>query len=293
MRRRFLLLSILVGVFVGCERSPYPGYKPLGEGLHYRLLVLGEGERTVNDSDRITLAVRASQDGSVAGSLYSSEQHMEGQVLLTSALGPLLRRLREGDSVSVWMPSVDVPWDRLGAARDPVDTGMVRLELVLRSVRSAAAVREEEAAYNAWRADRELEERAELERYLNTHGIDRERTAYQGIHILPIRPGRGALLRTGDLVTIAYVAHGIDGRVFDDTYKARSPLTFRLGDPGQVVRGLEIGLRRFARGSRGTLILPSQFAFGDDGSAGGIVPPFTTVIYELEVLPDSLPSAIP
>ena len=117
-----------------------------------------------------------------------------------------------------------------------------------------------------------------------THGIDKDATAHQGIHILPIRPGDGALLRTGDLITIAYVAHGLDGTVFDDTYKAGTPLTFRLGDPGQVVRGLEIGLRRMALGGKSTLIIPSQFAFGDEGSSGGIVPPFTTVIYDLEVL---------
>jgi FKBP-type peptidyl-prolyl cis-trans isomerase len=277
----FLFVLLLVA---GCSRSPYPGYKPLGDELYMRLIVLGEGGRTMNDSDRVILTLRAAIGTNASGSLYSTEQAAEAWTLLGSGIAPALRRLHQGDSASLWLPARNVPWDKLGAARAPADTGMVRLDLSLLVLKSAAEVREEEAAYNAWREDRELEERADLERYLSSHGIDRGAAAYQGVYIVPVRKGSEEPLRTGDLVTIAYVAHGLDGTVYDDTYKAGTPLTFRLGDPGQVIRGLEIGLRRMARGGKSILIIPSQFAFGDDGSAAGIVPPFTTVIYDIEVL---------
>jgi FKBP-type peptidyl-prolyl cis-trans isomerase len=282
--RHLLFPCIAALVVTGCSRSPYPGHKQLDEDLYFKLVALGEGERHPSDSDRVVLAVRACREKGAPGSLYSTEQYAEAWTLLGGPLAPVLKRMRAGDSATVWMRAVRVPWDRLGAGVPPADTGMVRLDLALRSVKSAVEVREEEAAYQAWRADRELEERALLERHFATHGIDREATAHQGIHILQQRHGRGAALRTGDVVTIAYVAHGLDGTVYDDTYKAGTPLTFRLGDPGQVVRGLELGLRRLQRGGRATFIIPSQLAFGDDGSAAGIVPPFTTVVYELEVL---------
>lgn len=282
--RHLLHLAVAVVVISGCTRSPYPGHKRIEEDMYFKLVSLGEGERYPTDSDRVVLAVRACAENGAPGSLYSAEQHAEAWTLMGGPLAPVLRRMRSGDSATVWMRAVRVPWDRLGASVPPADTGMVRLDMALRSVKSAAEVREEEAAYQAWRADRELEERALLERHLVTHGIDRDATAHQGIHILQVRQGSGGMLRTGDVVTIAYVAHGLDGTVYDDTYKAGTPLTFRLGDPGQVVRGLEIGLRRMQRGGRATFIIPSQLAFGDDGSAAGIVPPFTTVVYELEVL---------
>ncbi|MBL8000838.1 MAG: FKBP-type peptidyl-prolyl cis-trans isomerase [Flavobacteriales bacterium] len=277
-------LGLLLALLAACGGSPYPGHKHLGNEVHFRLVALGDGARHPNDSDRIVLAVRATNGTAAPGSLYSSEQVAGAWSMLGSALGPALKRMKEGDSATVWMRAADVPWDKLGAVKDPTDTGMVRLDLALRSVKDMAQVRAEEEAYNAWRADRELEERAMLERYLTTHGVDRKATAWQGIHILPLRQGKGELLRTGDMVTIAYVAHGLDGARYDDTYKAGTPLTFRLGDPGQVIRGLEIGLRRMQRGGKSTFIIPSQFAFGDDGSAGGVVPPFTTVIYDVEVL---------
>jgi len=289
MNSRWLKLLVgLLPLWAACGRSPYPGYKSLGDDLHYRLIVLGEGERRMSDSDRVVLDLRAAQGNDRPGTLYSTEQYADAWSMLGSPMGPVLRKLRQGDSVSLWMRASDVPWDKLGSARSPVDTGMVRIDLAVRSVKSLQEVRAEEEAYEAWRADRELEERALLERYLTTHGIDRRTTAWQGIHVLPLRPGKGDALRTGDMVTIAYVAHGLDGTVYDDTYKAGTPLTFRLGDPGQVIRGLEIGLRRLQRGGKATFIIPSQFAFGDDGSAGGVVPPFTTVVYELEVLDDDV-----
>jgi hypothetical protein len=277
------LLPLLLLLWSGCTRSPYPGYKHVGGDTYLRLITLGEGDRTMNDSDRILLVVRAASVPDRPGSLFSTEQYTEAWSLLGSGLGPVLRRMHEGDSASAWLPAAQVPWEQFGSARAPVDTGMVRIDLALRSMKSAGEVRAEALAYNAWRTDREVEERLVLERYLTTHGIDRKGTAYQGIYILPHGEPKEPLLRTGDAVTIAYVAHGLDGTVYDDTYKGGTPLSFRLGDPGQVIRGLEIGLRRVGAGNKVTFIIPSQFAFGDDGAAG-IVPPFTTMVYELEVL---------
>ncbi len=282
--KRFRPVLAVVLLLAACTPSPYPGYKALGGGLFMRLIVLGEGTRTMNDSDRIVLAVRASVHDGAPGTLYSTEHFTEAWSMLGSGIAPVLRRLHEGDSVSVWMPAAQVPWAQFGSQHAPVDTGMVRVDMALRSLKSAAQVREEEEVYNAWRADREIEERLVLERYLSTHGIDKARTSHQGVFIQVHGGPHEPLLRTGDAVSIAYVARGLDGTVYDDTYKGGTPLSFRLGDPGQVIRGLEIGLRKLGPGDKATIIIPSQFAFGDDGSAAGIVPPFTTVIYELEVL---------
>jgi FKBP-type peptidyl-prolyl cis-trans isomerase len=70
----------------------------------------------------------------------------------------------------------------------------------------------------------------------------------------------------------------------EDSRARGEPLIFRLGDQGQVVEGLDAGIRRMRRGGRAMLVVPSHLAFGHKGSAGGIVPPFTTMIYEVEVL---------
>lgn len=291
MRKLWVLVPMLV-LWIGCSRSPYPGYKALGGDLYFRLITLGEGERVMNDSDHVALVVRASAGNAPLGSLYSTELFSKAWPLLGTELAPVLKRSHQGDSVSMWLPAAKVPWERLGCTKVPVDTGMVRVDLSMVELKTTAQMREEAAAYNAWREDRELEEQAELGRYLHTKGIDEHATAYQGIHVVEHKKGTEPLLHTGDLITIGYVAHALNGERFDDTYMAGTPLTFRLGDPGQVIRGLEIGLRKLGQGGKATFIIPSQFAFGADGSAAGIVPPFTTVVYELEILERTAPISL-
>jgi len=51
-----------------------------------------------------------------------------------------------------------------------------------------------------------------------------------------------------------------------------------------LIDGLDEALGRMYEGEKALVILPSELAFGSFGSAGGIIPPYTTLIYELEVL---------
>ena len=37
-------------------------------------------------------------------------------------------------------------------------------------------------------------------------------------------------------------------------------------------------------GDKTKIIIPSQLAFGEYGSSTGLIPPFTTVIYNLEII---------
>ncbi|PJB13827.1 MAG: peptidylprolyl isomerase, partial [Flavobacteriales bacterium CG_4_9_14_3_um_filter_32_8] len=56
------------------------------------------------------------------------------------------------------------------------------------------------------------------------------------------------------------------------------------GSPDQVIKGLEIAINGMKKGEKSKIIIPSQLAFGEEGSSTQIVPPFTTVIYELEIV---------
>jgi FKBP-type peptidyl-prolyl cis-trans isomerase len=52
----------------------------------------------------------------------------------------------------------------------------------------------------------------------------------------------------------------------------------------QVIGGLEEAIGRMREGEKALIILPSELAWGEKGSSTGIIPPFTSVIYELELL---------
>ena len=62
------------------------------------------------------------------------------------------------------------------------------------------------------------------------------------------------------------------------------PYQFRCGDTAQTIEGLEIALKMMRVGEKAKIIIPSQLAFGNNGSSTGIVPPYTTVVYEVTLL---------
>jgi len=76
----------------------------------------------------------------------------------------------------------------------------------------------------------------------------------------------------------------VNGVMFDDTYIFKDPLEFELGKPDQVIEGFMIGLKQMKVGGQASFVIPSQKAFGEEGSSTGIVPPYTTVVYDVELV---------
>ena len=85
-------------------------------------------------------------------------------------------------------------------------------------------------------------------------------------------------------MTVNYEGRFLNGRFFDSTVKRNQPFEFVYGTELQVIPGLEDAIGRMREGQRALVILPSDLAWGEKGSSTGIVPPFTTVIYEVELL---------
>lgn len=106
-------------------------------------------------------------------------------------------------------------------------------------------------------------------------------------YVLDTSAGKGPRIQSGELATLAYTASFLDnGKVFDEQRKGDGGLTFRLGDPGQVIKGLEVAAHLLPRtGGRGRFVIPSELAFGPKGSSSGIVPPWTPLLYDVTVLP--------
>ena len=114
-------------------------------------------------------------------------------------------------------------------------------------------------------------------------------------------PGKGPCPKDGDFVSVQYVAsHGKDGVLFDSSRKhLDGGYKFKLGDRGpkflQLADGMirplgwDIAIRTMKVGESAMLYLTSKYAFGEAGvkhpnRPGHIVPPGTTVAYNLEVV---------
>jgi hypothetical protein len=139
------------------------------------------------------------------------------------------------------------------------------------------------------RTKRQLEDSRlqELSRLDSLMRIDSVASAYReidGAYFRNIALGDTASVRRGREIVIHYQGRTLDGQIFDDSRRMAAPLRFVYGNDDQVLVGLEIAISQMHLYEKAEVILPSWLAFGSTGSADGRVPPYTSVIYQVEVL---------
>ena len=103
-----------------------------------------------------------------------------------------------------------------------------------------------------------------------------------GLYYKITKDGIGPFPSKGDKVSVHYKGTLLDGTVFDSSYQRNQPIEFDIG-LGQVIAGWDEGIMLLNKGARARFIIPSNLAYGSRG-AGGIIPPNSTLIFEVELL---------
>ena len=104
--------------------------------------------------------------------------------------------------------------------------------------------------------------------------------AFQGYVKAITKEGDGQLAKGS--VSVHYTGTLLDGSEFDSSRTRGKPFTFNLG-AGQVIRGWDEGVATMKIGERATLVLSSDYGYGDDGSPPDI-PGGATLVFDVEVM---------
>lgn len=102
-----------------------------------------------------------------------------------------------------------------------------------------------------------------------------------GLQYKIIEEGEGQPAGPQDIVTVHYRGRHVDGQTFDSSYDRGEPAQFR---PGGVIPGWSEALQMMRPGAKWELYIPSDLAYGADGTPGGPIPPHATLIFEVELL---------
>ena len=93
-------------------------------------------------------------------------------------------------------------------------------------------------------------------------------------------PAEGKKPQAQDTVKVHYTGTLLDGTKFDSSVDRGEPIEFPLN---QVIKGWTEGVQLMAVGSKYQFFIPYNLGYGEQG-AGGVIPPFATLIFEVELL---------
>ena len=105
-------------------------------------------------------------------------------------------------------------------------------------------------------------------------------TTASGLQYIVLKDTVGAKPTATDKVKVHYEGTLIDGTKFDSSYDRGEPIDFPLN---QVIPGWTEGIQLMSVGSKYKFYIPYQLAYGEQG-AGGVIPPYSTLIFTVELL---------
>jgi FKBP-type peptidyl-prolyl cis-trans isomerase FkpA len=278
--------SFLIGVvllFSSCN-SEYPGYKKHKNGVYYNLLSIGESDKNAVPGDYVTvdLVYKTLSDSAfftARRKFKLTDPQFEGSI------DHCFLMMCEKDKAS-FIISADGFFNQTLNAQLPsfLEQGdKMIVEIAMVDIQTENEYIKEKEAFLAWIDDFGEYEGLLLKQYIEETKMDMT-PLESGIYKVNLEPGNGNIVSIGDTVVVHFEGKFLNGKFFDSTKKRKEPFKFILGQKWQVIEGVEKAIGMMEEGERSVFIFPSELAFGESGSSTGIIPPFTSLVFEIELL---------
>lgn len=273
-----LLFILLIGLTVAsCQQEPTLQTTP--SGFEYMLHTDKGGEKPVAGEYVFFHAHMRNGDSTI----YSSRDQPKPPNLQIPAeaaenrppnpIEEVLQQMGAGDSATVLIRLDTLPQKPKGFE----DTDVMYYDLVIADIKSPTDyaaeqnAKMEEAKLKAEELKKRLPEvealvESTLESYKNNSLGDELQETASGLKYVVHEEGDGAQAAPGKVVGVHY--YGVladDGARFDDSFSRGQPIDLPLGQ-GRVIPGWEEGIALFKGGTKATLLIPAELAYGEAGS---------------------------
>ena len=278
-------------VMVSCKstHSDYEGYTKNENGLYYKLVNHDEKGEHPKEGDQmeISYCFKLTKNDSVYIESKKFSHEPEGKMKLPlfkstykGSLEEGIAMMAKGDSAS-FIIAADSFFLKAQNVKElpkfikPGDKMTVNIKLF--GFKAKEQVQKEQMAEMEQMAS---QEKVKVDAYLAQNKITAAPTA-SGIYIMTKEKGKGKGVKTGDMVQVHYKGMFLDGKVFDSSEGRPEPFSFQVGGR-QVIQGWDEALLNMTVGTKATLLIPSNMAYGPQGNQG--IPPFSPLLFEITVV---------
>jgi FKBP-type peptidyl-prolyl cis-trans isomerase len=283
----FLCSFSLLYILFSCQpNNEIKGYKLLPNGTYFRLLQFGESGSKPKPGDYITahISYRTGDDSVFFDAIRSIKLTKS---TYTGSINECFFKLSTMDSASF---IINADSFFINTIHSPLPNfippnSLMKVNIKMLSIRNEEKYKKDKEEFLSWIEDFGEYEQTVLRHFIENEKIDVTPTA-SGIYRIDIDSVNNVNkhVQRGDTIIVHYEGRFLNGKIFDSTKKRNEPFQFVYGTEWQVVKGLEEALGGMCEGDHALFIMPSELAFGKTGSSTGIIPPYTSVVFEVEVL---------
>jgi FKBP-type peptidyl-prolyl cis-trans isomerase FkpA len=282
--KHFTSLIIALILFACNGNSPYARFSKGEDGIYYQLHKIGETSPKTQYGDYVTadIVYKTMQDSVF---FYGRRKLQLTKSDYPGSIDECFTMISKGDSAS-FIISADQFFNKtleisLPAFIKPLSKMKVTLNIL--DIQTQPEYEMEKEAFLRWIDDFGEYEKVVLQQFLRQEKLPVKPTA-SGMYYLRLKEGKGKKIEKGDTVTVNYEGKFLNGKFFDSTVRTKQPFQFVYGTEWQVVKGLEEAIGMMQEGDKALVILPSDMAFGREGSSTGIIPPYTSLIFDVEIV---------
>ncbi|MCB9013974.1 MAG: FKBP-type peptidyl-prolyl cis-trans isomerase [Bacteroidales bacterium] len=277
-----LFVLFLTILFTSCSR--YPGYKKLTSEIYYSLIQFGDDRQKALPGDYVTISIEyRTQKDSV---FFSGQRKVRvNEPIDDASLDNCFLHICSGDSASFILPAVKFFASTLKSELPDFisEDAPIKINMRLENIQTGKEFLAEKELFLLWSAELSEYENRILRQYLKDEKLDIQPKP-EGFFLIPLREGNGLTVRKGDHLWVNYEGKFLNGKYFDGTYRSKEPVDFIYGTQYMLISGLDMALKYMDEGEKAMIILPSGLAFGDKGDSFGLIPPYTSLIYTLEII---------
>ena len=293
--------ALLVGL-ASCNKSEFEGFTKAENGLHYQFFTQDENGVKASVGDGVSMSIvyalkRQPKDTILFDSKLNTDdgtgviRYILPKSSFQGSLEDAIMMMAKNDSAAfiISADSFFLKTNKMQSLPPFVKPGeKMQVTIKMVEIKTKKELDDNQKKQEAEMAAMQDAEKPKLDAYLAENKITTAPTA-SGLIFIETQKGKGKdHPKASDVVTVHYTGTLLDGTKFDSSLDRGEPTTFPLN---QVIPGWTEAIQLMTKGSKAKLIIPSALGYGPRG--GGPIPPFSTLVFDVELIDFKAGSAQP